>query len=407
MRESETENKELGPPQSDQVETYQKQLGQKQKIKRRSLSLPERRKLHGDRLLDLKLPERREPQIDMTESLKRPHGSSYYLPGKVGGKPALFLLDTGCNTNLISKRMFDQLPQSFKQQLKPCTTHGQLADGSRLPFYGVAQLPGRLRDMKFEETFVVSSISEDGILGMPFLADHGCKMDFGQPTITIQDLVMPRVDRYGRLLQNKVQLVRSVEIPARSEMTVQCRITTRNYYPVGIVESGGKIPLATSLNQPHKDGRIVVRCMNPLDQPLRIPAGKTVGMYTGIEENDIEMPEVKLSQRAAVTAVKQEVRSMWVPKHLQQVYEDACHGCRDEQQRRQLACLLIEYSQVFSTTDDDVGQTTLVEHSVPIIEGARPIHQPPHRLGPQKEAEAERQIQELLSKGLIEPASGA
>ena len=42
-----------------------------------------------------------------------------------------------------------------------------------------------------------------------------------------------------------------------------------------------------------------------------------------------------------------------------------------------------------------------------VEEGTRPIRQPPHRLGPEKEAEAEKQVKELLEKGLIEPAGGA
>ena len=67
----------------------------------------------------------------------------------------------------------------------------------------------------------------------------------------------------------------------------------------------------------------------------------------------------------------------------------------------------MQYQDVFSKGADDVGRTTLVEHSIPVVEGTRPIRQPPHRLGPEKEAEAEKQIQELLNKGLIKPASGA
>ena len=54
-----------------------------------------------------------------------------------------------------------------------------------------------------------------------------------------------------------------------------------------------------------------------------------------------------------------------------------------------------------------MGLTTLVEHSIPVVPGTRPIRQPSHRLGPEKEAEAEHQVQELLDKGMIEPASVA
>ena len=96
-----------------------------------------------------------------------------------------------------------------------------------------------------------------------------------------------------------------------------------------------------------------------------------------------------------------------VPEHLEELYEAAKGGCKEHLQAKKLARLLTEYSTVFSTGDGDVGQTTLVDHSIPVAEGTRPIRQPPHRLGPEKEAEAERQVNELLEKGLIEPAGGA
>jgi len=37
----------------------------------------------------------------------QPYESSYFLPGKISGKAATFLLDIGCTTNLMSKRLFD------------------------------------------------------------------------------------------------------------------------------------------------------------------------------------------------------------------------------------------------------------------------------------------------------------
>ena len=43
----------------------------------------------------------------------------------------------------------------------------QWQGGTQLPFYGVTRLPLRVRDVKTEETFVVSRINEDAILGMP------------------------------------------------------------------------------------------------------------------------------------------------------------------------------------------------------------------------------------------------
>ena len=46
--------------------------------------------------------------------------------------------------------------------------NGLTADGTEFPFYSVLRVSGRPRDIKKEETFVVSQISEEIILGCPF-----------------------------------------------------------------------------------------------------------------------------------------------------------------------------------------------------------------------------------------------
>ena len=64
----------------------------------------------------------RNGQLTQLEPLDRPFGPSYFIPGKVKGKPVLCLLDTGFTTNLIGKHVFDCLPD------------GMMADGTRLLF---------------------------------------------------------------------------------------------------------------------------------------------------------------------------------------------------------------------------------------------------------------------------------
>jgi len=67
----------------------------------------------------------------------------------VAGKAVTFLLDYGCNTNFLSKRVFDALPPKVRKELAPYTGEpGTLADGSRIPFYGVIELPGRVVEVE-------------------------------------------------------------------------------------------------------------------------------------------------------------------------------------------------------------------------------------------------------------------
>jgi len=96
-----------------------------------------------------------------------------------------------------------------------------------------------------------------------------------------------------------------------------------------------------------------------------------------------------------------------VPEHVADLFTSAQPNCTDTQQEQELANLLTKYASVFSSGEEDMGLTQLVEHGIPVAPDTRPIRQPPHRLGPEKEAEAERQVQDLLKKGLIEPANGA
>ena len=336
-----------------------------------------------------------------TQPLERPYGTSYFLSGKIEGRPLRLLLDTGCTTNLLGKHVYDRLPERIKQQLVECDTHGAMADGTQLTFYGVIQLSIRLKELVVEEKLVVSRISEDVILGMPFLAAHQCTIDFGRPTVVVDGRPIECTDRHGRKLTCTVQIVRETTIPPKAEMTLQCRVAARECSPVGLIEGKtDNLLLATSLNCPDPDGRVVVRCINPASQPLKVKAGTTIGVYTAVEGTDISTD----SKQTRETAMRQEVD---VPEHLRELYDQAKRNCDTIEQEEKLCGLLAQYQDVFSKGDGDMGHTSLVEHSIPVTEGTRPIRQPPHRLGPEKEAEAERQVQELLKKGLIEPASGA
>jgi len=54
-----------------------------------------------------------------------------------------------------------------------------------------------------------------------------------------------------------------------------------------------------------------------------------------------------------------------------------------------------------------MGLTSVVRHEIPLATGTGPIRQPTRRLGPEKEREVSRQVQDLLDQDLIEPAHGA
>ena len=135
----------------------------------------------------------------------------------------LYLVDTGCNINLISKKIFDLLPKLLQDQRMGCDAHGQMADGTRLPFYGVVKILIKIRDVKLEEIFVISQISEDAILGMTFLTNYDCRIEVTKPVVTFGGRELVCTDWYGRLMASWVQTIRKVTIPPKTEVALSCR----------------------------------------------------------------------------------------------------------------------------------------------------------------------------------------
>lgn len=288
-------------------------------------------------------------------------------------------------------------------------------DGTQLLFYGVLRANIRVRDVKVEEAFVISQINEDAILGMPFLRAQGCAMDFGRPVLRMGDRELVCTDRHERVLVSRVQLLREVIIPPNTEMLIRGRLNTRSHPDLGLIEPEPDGPIvAASLSKPDTKGLLLVRCNNPTSQPLKLSSGITLGSYTGVDDEAEQVftdvlshdRQVKGDLVATLSSGTVAKDGPDVPRHLQKLYNAAIPNCTKEEAEG-LAQLLRKYSTVFSTGDWDAGKTDLITHSIPVMDGTRPIRQYPHRLGSVKETEAERQVATLLEKGLIAPADGA
>jgi hypothetical protein len=140
-----------------------------------------------------------------------------------------------------------------------------------------------------------------------------------------------------------------------------------------------------------------------MECPLDLQSGIVIGTYTGVTDSDVQSEEdVQMAEKRDSPSSRDSV-----PTHLTALYEQASRNCTTAGEKAQVAKMLSRYKNVFSTGDMDIGQTDLVKHTIPVEPGTRPIRQPPHRLGPEKEAIAEKQVEELLERGLIEPSSAA
>jgi len=291
-------------------------------------------------------PTAREVQPRHTQL--QPHGSSYFLPGKLAGKPANFLLDSGCTTNLLSRQFFDTLSAKVKDRLAPYEgDHGTLADGSCIPFYGIIELTGYVRNQAIQETFIVGQLNEDAILGMPFLQRHGCRIDFSKSAIIMGDKELACVDKFGRPLAGAVQVVRSCTIPGHSRATVRCKVDGGQTSKLGVVESThSRVQLARSFSRLTGQGEISVQCVNPFSETVDLPPRSMLGRFHPVQEEAIG------PSSGATTEGPQQSPSRGrrtVPTHASP--PPGTRGCTGNGKRQAMARLPHGYSEAFSHTD--------------------------------------------------------
>ena len=103
---------------------------------------------------------------------------------------------------------------------------------------------------------------------------------------------------------SSVQITKELVVPPRTEMAVPCRVTTRNFCPLGVIEGQTDgLPVATSLNRPGAHGKVVARCLNVTGHPMRVKAGTTIGTFTGVEEKQVEDFQPQAHREAAAVKV--------------------------------------------------------------------------------------------------------
>ena len=334
--------------------------------------------------------------------------SSLFVPGRVAGRNLTFLIDTGCTHNLLSRTVFDRLPAPVREHMREQESTAAMADGSGLPIYGSIRLEGRLRNTKFEADFLICRISDDGILGMSFLRENDCSVACDKGLLVVNGVPIPCTDRTGRLLVNKVQVLRTLILPPDAETQVCCRLNSTPSTPIGLIESlldqDKGVAVAATLGKPSPDGKVLVRCLNLSSEPQELKSGSVIGLYQPIEEDQIE--EAPIRARSILDRTSQATVAD-CPEHVLPLLNQTREVCDTVEQYNQMAHLLTAYADVFSAGDSDVGRTDLVQHSIPLLEGTKPIRQPPRRLGAEKDKEVEDQVAQLVEKGMVEPTDGS
>ena len=100
-----------------------------------------------------------------------------YLAFRLNGRVVYGLLDTGCDTSVVSRKVVQDV------KLKPKTHKLYAVNGTEMALLGEVELTLTLSGHEVTAVVVVSVAVDDLILGLDWLGRHRCRWSFAQNLI--------------------------------------------------------------------------------------------------------------------------------------------------------------------------------------------------------------------------------
>ena len=351
--------------------------------------------------------EKNEPQSESvrdnrTTAILSKQG--FYVKGSVRTVTIPFLVDTGTTDTIISEEVFFKIPRESRPELEQDGVRVVQADGTVMKTRGVAHLDLKVGHTTCPVRAVIANVKVEGILGMDFLSVTGGTLNFRTCELMLHGERIRCTTRYGTVIQIRVLVRNTTTIPPGHEAIIQGTVTkdegTTGLGMLEPVSGGGELEqkgliLARSVVQT-TEGVLPLRVLNVGAGKCTVREGTMVGYLSPIETKDIV--------EATGVTPRSEGTDVHVPEHLQDLWKRSVESVGPEYHYA-IAQMLVDFADVFSAGDHDLGKTNLVKHHID-TGGVRPIKERPRRQPAIHQQEIDRQVEDLLARGIIEPSDG-
>ena len=196
----------------------------------------------------------------------------------------------------------------------------------------------------------------------------------------------------------KVTLQSSFTLPACTECILPCKVPHSYGNQLGMVSSQGQVStycVACTVSQA-SNRHLPIRVMNLSDCPIELTANQTLAEFIPVSE--LVSPSPNHSNKFTVCTVMEGPREL-APEALTEL-TTAINPNLSARDRKALLNTLLSFPDVF---DNSLGHTSVALHNIDTGESP-PIRQYPRRLPYHHRAEVEKQVNDMLSQGFIQPS---
>ena len=338
---------------------------------------------------------------------------SKFIVAIVKGSPVEFMVDTGAAVSLIRKDVWDRLGGASTFGLSPWRgRHLVGVEGSTVPVCGVTTLDFHLADQAFlADLVVVDSLKVESILGLDFLEKHEGIIDLSKMVLRLEGAsiqLQHHADSSSSsdMLANEVSvsLIETVKIPAHSEIQTMA-YTSSTCKGVWLVEgSRPDIPIIVagavvtpSIGEPL--GSIPVLMCNPLPTETVVHKGTRIARATRLQDESLLAPVTDARSQERMLPKVSESKSKLLWEMVQN-----CAADLSKEEMEMLYHVLMSYADVFAESNDELGRTDMVKHSVDTGSNP-PVRQQFRRMPPFRREQTRKLIEDMLKREVVHPSS--
>ena len=133
--------------------------------------------------------------------------------------------------------------------------------------------------------------------------------------------------------------------------------------------------------------------LNPTDKPIFVYSGANVAIMS-------EISEIESNDFVSVSAICQQDCNHDLEEVFQEIVKSTSVSSHQEDL---LLALLLEYSDVFAISKDQLGRTDVIQHEI-VTENVSPIRQKFCRMSPHMRAVMRVLLNDMLQKDIISPS---
>ena len=313
------------------------------------------------------------------------------------------LYDCGAGGSFLGTDSFaDLLKNNPDLTLEDVDDDFELADGSPLHVLGQVELPISIGLFKTTQYFIVADLGNiQGILGLDFIEDNDIQTRLKYGYFVVGDMTVS-LHRDETKQCGRISHARTVTVPPRSIKVVNMRVRCTGDTTEGMIEPAKSLArtglLVARSVASIKNGRVPIQIMNVHDTPIQIqprrtplgifhPISNLVGIVSKTKDDSISF-EDRLYTKADL------------PDHIKPTLEDTE---LTPDQESSAVKMILRYLDVFTGPNGEYGRTHLVKHTIDTGDH-KPVRQPARRLTWARQEEADRQLDDMLEKGVAEPS---